>query len=161
MRSWQFNVSNYYTCQSISKPQNRGVFRYPYYPSSRVLNFWLPIVGCWKFKNLYILPKNFHVFRLNRQNLSFILGNLTDNQCGSRKSRVLICNINTPLPQNVVRLTTTWIVEAIQVSTSFLIILCSPAWTSILCCEVLLFEMYNWKVRAKTQLLFKQFHIAL
>ena len=31
-----------------SEVQSRGVFRYPYHPTSRLLNIWLPTVGSWK-----------------------------------------------------------------------------------------------------------------
>ena len=60
--------------------------------------------GAVKFKNLYLCSKISMFFIKNRTILASIQGKLprntkflTDNQHGSRKSRVLICNINTPL----------------------------------------------------------------
>ena len=60
---------------------SRGVFKCPYNPASGVLNFWLPAEG-W--------------LKIWREIIMF----LTENQLGSRKSRVLICNINTPLAKS-------------------------------------------------------------
>ena len=42
----------------------RGVFRYPYHPTSRVLNTWLPTVGCWKFKEFACFALKFACFSL-------------------------------------------------------------------------------------------------
>ena len=82
----------------------RGVFRYPYHPTCRVLNFWLPTVGCWKMQELVSFTLKLHVFHRNRHILSYIQGDLTwkckfmtDHRHGFRKS---ICNINTPLLSN-------------------------------------------------------------
>ena len=82
----------------------RGVFRYPYHPTCRVLNFWLPTVGCWKIQEFVCFTLKFACFHQNRQILSHIQCNLTrkcyfltNHRHGFRNSRVLICKINTPL----------------------------------------------------------------
>ena len=49
--------SFWYTCT-----QGRRLFRYPYHPTCRVLNFWLPTVGCWKMQELVCFTLKFGCF---------------------------------------------------------------------------------------------------
>ena len=86
------------SCSLKSPHGSRGVFRYSYHPTSRMLNF-------------------LHIFNQNRQILTPIQGNLTqnpkfltDNLHGSHNSRVLDCNINTPLHGSLACLARTEIV---------------------------------------------------
>ena len=85
-------------------PRDRGIFRDPYHLTCRVLNFWLPSVGCWKIEEFVCFTLKFACFSSKQtdfvsiqdelaQNLKFLI----DNRHVSRIRRVLICNINTPL----------------------------------------------------------------
>ena len=84
---------------------DRGVFRYLFHPTGRVLNFLTPQSRVLKNVRICVFhPKIYMFFQQNRQNLSSVQGSLmrnptflTDNKHGSHKSRVLISNINTPL----------------------------------------------------------------
>ena len=80
----------------------RGVFRYPYHQGVKYLTLYSRVL-----KNLricVIYPKICMFFiqinrfsLLSKEILTRNPNSLTDNQYGPRKSRVVICSINTPL----------------------------------------------------------------
>ena len=59
--------------------QCRGVFRYPYHPTCRMLNFWLHTVWCWKIQEFVYFTLTLHVFHQNVQILSSSKGTMTCN----------------------------------------------------------------------------------
>ena len=80
------------TC-TVCSAGSRGVFQGPYHSTCRVLNNWRI---CYALKFAHFSPK--------MTDLSFLQDKLakdpkflTDNRLGYRKSRVLMCNIKTPL----------------------------------------------------------------
>ena len=87
----------------------RGVFRGPYHPTCRVINFWLPtVLKNWRICMFY--PR-FACFSSIQIDLSSFHDNLAcnhrfsiDNRHVSRIIWVLLCNINTPLRLAMVRL---------------------------------------------------------
>ena len=83
---------------------SRGIFKGPYHSTCGVVNFWLPTVGCWIIEEFLCYTLKFALFVIKTNRFVFysrLFGAnpkiLTDNRHDSRKSRVLICNINTPL----------------------------------------------------------------
>ena len=84
----------------------RGVFKGPYHSTCRVLNFWLPTVGCLIIDRLVCDNLKFAYFSSKKTDLSSIQDNLrkildfrlTIVMILSKVGFYIICNINTPLP---------------------------------------------------------------
>ena len=91
--------------KASANPHTRGVFKGPYHSTSRVLNFWIPTVGCWIIEEFVCYTLIFAAyFSYKQTDLSSFQDNLaqnpkfvTDNRHCSQKGRALISNINTPL----------------------------------------------------------------
>ena len=82
----------------------RYVFKGLHHSTWRVLSFWPPTVGCWLIEKFVWIILEFAYFSSKPTDLSSIPNNLAQNskfltvfQHVSCKSRVLICNINTPM----------------------------------------------------------------
>ena len=86
-------------CQgSGALSESRGLFKILYHSACRVMNLWLPTVGCWINEEFVCYTLKFAHFTSKQTNLSSIEDNLaqnpkflTDNRQDSCKNRVLVC----------------------------------------------------------------------